>query len=82
MENTTPFSDALNVAPSEREQTEIDILRESNSKFKLELLELREILEDQINAKQIAQKSSDKFQAEYYSLRSRLNEIKTILKCN
>ena len=44
MEKTTPFSDALNVAPSEREQTEIDILRESNSKFKLQILKLKEKL--------------------------------------
>ena len=54
MENSTPFSDALNVSPLKREQTEIDILRESNSKLKLELLELKE----------------------------KLNEIKTILKCD
>jgi len=44
MDKTTPFSDALNVAPSEREQTEINILRESNSKLKLELLKLKEKL--------------------------------------
>tara|TARA_R100000329_G_scaffold84187_1_gene71365 strand:+ start:38 stop:202 length:165 start_codon:yes stop_codon:yes gene_type:complete len=44
MEKTTPFSDALNVAPSEREQTEINILRESNRTLKLELLKLKEKL--------------------------------------
>ena len=44
MENSTPFADALNIAPSQREQTQIDILRESNSKLKLELLELKEKL--------------------------------------
>jgi hypothetical protein len=44
MENSTPFADALNVAPSEREQTEINILREYNSKYKLEILKLKEKL--------------------------------------
>ena len=44
MDKTTPFSDALNVAPSEREQTEINILRESNRTLKLELLKLKEKL--------------------------------------
>ena len=47
MENTTPFSDAINGnAPVPREQTQIDILREANSKFKLQIIELQKALSE------------------------------------
>jgi predicted nuclease with TOPRIM domain len=82
MDKTTPFSDAIETTSTSPTKSEVDILRDSNRELKLEIIELKEILEDQINAKQIAQETSDKFQAEYYSLRNKLNEIKTILKCN
>ena len=82
MDKTTPFSDAIETTSTSPTKSEVDILRDSNRELKLEIIELKEILKDQINAKQIAQESNDKFQADYYSLRSKLNEIKTILKCN
>ena len=82
MEKTTPFSDAIETTSTSPTKSEVDILRDSNRELKLEIIELKEILKDQINAKQIAQESNDKFQADYYSLRSKLNEIKTILKCD
>tara|TARA_Y100000401_G_scaffold1723_1_gene1316 strand:+ start:17 stop:265 length:249 start_codon:yes stop_codon:yes gene_type:complete len=82
MDKTTPFSDAIETTSTSPTKSEVDILRDSNRELKLEIIELKEILADTINAKQIAQESNDKFQADYYSLRSKLNEIKTILKCN
>ena len=80
MERTTPFSDAMETASTSTNKSEADILRDSNRELKLEIIELKEILADEISAKQIAQETSDKFQAEYYRLRSRLDHIKTILK--
>ena len=45
MENTTPFADAINSnAPTQQEKSQIDILRESNSKFKLEIIQLKQAL--------------------------------------
>lgn len=45
METTTPFADAINSnAPTQETQSQIDILREANSKFKLELIALKEAL--------------------------------------
>jgi predicted nuclease with TOPRIM domain len=44
--------------------------------LKSDYVELKEILDDEINAKQIAQKTSDEFQAKYYHLRNELKELK------
>ena len=45
MENTTPFADAIsNNAPTQETQSQINILREANSKFKLQIIELQQAL--------------------------------------
>ena len=44
MENITPFSDAIDTASTSTNKSEVDILRDSNRKLKLKVIELEEKL--------------------------------------
>ena len=44
MENITPFSDAVENASTSTNKSEVDILRDSNRKLKLKVIELEEKL--------------------------------------
>jgi len=44
MENITPFSDAVETASTSTNKSEVDILRDSNRKLKLKVIELEEKL--------------------------------------
>ena len=43
MENTTPFADALS-GNAQKDKSQIDILRQDNSKMKLEIIALKQAL--------------------------------------